>query len=169
MPNDKNIADRFSEIGVLISDAKNLSTEAPHLEAHIASYVCVLLTGALEYAIERLISLRVEALRDHEVHNYVTKAVAVRFRNPNWRTINDMLGEFSDSYQEAWRNRFPANSRIGGSLHSISNIKNNLAHTGASSLLVTLSDVDYYLIDALSAIDYLEGLLAPSLADYGRP
>ena len=159
MPNDQQISGRFSEIAQLISDARGWALNEPRLDAHFAAYACVLLSGAIENSIERMISLRMQSLGDNETENYVIKAVASRFRNPDWANISGMLGDFSDQYKTNWANQFPTGSRTGESLRSINHIKNALAHTGATTLHVTLRDVQTYYDDVLPAIDYLEQVL----------
>ena len=81
MPNDKHIADRFADIAALMADAKMWAKFDPRLDAHLAGYLCVLLTGAIEDAIERMVSLRVGSLGDSQVENYMIKVIAQRFRN----------------------------------------------------------------------------------------
>ena len=161
MPNDKQISDRFSEIATLISDAQNWTKLDARLDAHLAAYACVLLSGAIEDAIERIISLKMGALSDRETESYVIKVVGQRFRNPDWGAINGLLGDFSNAYKLAWASEFPSGHRIDDSLRSINNIKNSLAHTGSNSLHVTLLDVQFYLQSGLRVIDYLEQLVVP--------
>ena len=161
MPNHEYISGRFSEISTLISDARNWGSLDPRLEAHLAAYVCVLLSGVIEDSIEHAISVRVGALGDPETETYVTKVVGQRFRNPDWRTINSLLGEFSDDYRRAWAMQFPSGSRVADTLQSIKGIKNSLAHTGSNSLHVTLRDVQHYLDDLLPAIKHFEFIVSP--------
>ena len=162
MANDKQISDRFSEIARLISDAQNWAKLDVRLDAHLAAFVCVLLSGAIEDAIERIISLKMRALGDRETESYVIKVVGQRFRNPDWGAINGLLGDFSHAYQFAWTSQFPSGSRIDESLRSINNIKNSLAHTGSNSLHVTLRDVQYYLDNLIPAIDHIEQIVVPA-------
>ena len=89
-------------------------------------------------AIERIVVLRMRSVGDRETENYVTKVVGQRFRNPDWGTINGLLGDFSDGYKLEWSRRFPSGERIDENLRSINTIKNSLAHTGTNSLHVTL-------------------------------
>ena len=161
MSNDKEISDRFSEIATLISDAQNWAKTDARLDAHFAAYACVLLSGAIESAVERIVALKMQALGDSETGSYVIKAVAQRFRNPDWGAINGLLGDFSDAYKLSWTSHFPSGSRTDESLRSINSIKNSLAHTGSTSLHVTLRDVQSYLNDVLPAIDHLEQLMVP--------
>ena len=102
MLNNEYIADRFSAIAALISDAKDWANLDARLDAHLAAYVCVLLSGAIEDAIERIISLRIAALGDNETESYVIKVLGERFRNPDWGAINGLLGEFSGSRPVKW-------------------------------------------------------------------
>ncbi len=163
MPNDQHISDRFSGVNTLISNAKIWASKDGQLNAHLATYVCVMLSGEIEEAIERMILLRMHTLGDNETANYVTKAVGQRFRNPDWAAINGLLGQFSEQFKSAWGNRFPHQSRVAESLGSIINVKNSLAHEGSTSLHVTLDDVQSYCQDALLAIDHLETIIVPSL------
>ena len=161
MPNDKQISDRFSEIATLISDAQSWAKTDVRLDAHFAAYACVLLSGAIESSVERIIALKMQALGDSETESYVVKVVGQRFRNPDWGAINGLLGDFSDVYKAWWASQFPSGSRTDESLRSINTIKNSLAHTGSTSLHVTLRDVQSYLNTVLPAINHLEQMLVP--------
>lgn len=161
MPNDPQISNRFTEIETFISDAQTWSEIEPRLEAHFASYACVLLSGAIEAAVERIVALKMKAVGDIAAETYVVKAVAQRFRNPDWGTINGLLGDFGDVYKASWVIQFPSGGITDDSLQSINTIKNDLAHTGATSLHVTLRDVQSYLESVIPAINYLEDLLVP--------
>ena len=161
MPSDKQISDRFSEIATLISDAQGWAKHDVRLDPHLAAYACVLLSGAIEAAIEQIISLKMQALGDTETESYVIKVVGQRFRNPDWDAINRLLSDFSDEYKKSWASQFPSGSQSGESLRSINTIKNSLAHEGFTSLHVTLLDVQSYLINVLPAINYLEHLMVP--------
>ena len=162
MPNDGQISNRFSEISTFISDARNWAQADARLDPHFAAYACVLLSGAVEASVERIVALRMHALPDHETANYVIKVVGFRFRNPDWSTISGLLGDFSGAYKSSWASSFPSGIRMDASLQSINSIKNSLAHDGSTSLHVTLRDVQSYLNDALSAINYIEQLIVPS-------
>ena len=161
MPHDHQISNRFSEISTFISEAQNWAQADPRLDSHFAAYACVLLFGAIEASVERIVALKMQALGDNETANYVIKVVAFRFRNPDWGAINGLLGDFSAAYKLSWARRFPSGSRTDESLQSINSIKNSLAHEGSTSLYVTLRDVQSYLNDALLAIDHIEQLMVP--------
>ena len=162
MPNDTQISNRFSEISKFISDAQNWSQADPSLDSHFAAYACVLLSGAIEASVERIIDLKMQTVGDRETANYVIKVLGERFRNPHWGTISGLLGEFSPTYRDSWTNQFPHTGKTRDSLESINTVKNSLAHTGISSRHVTLLDVRSYLNDVLPAIDHLEQLMVPS-------
>lgn len=123
MQTTTQIYDRFSEIAKLISDAESWVKQDNSLDAHLAAYACVLLSGAIEDAIERIISLRMRSLGDRETERYVIKAVERRFRNPDWGAISGLLGDFSDAYKIAWACQFPSGDRIDDCLRSINSIK----------------------------------------------
>ena len=144
MAKNEGVADRFDSIAKLIADARGWAEDDERLGAHLGSYICVLLLGAVEYSVEELVSQRVSLLNDKEVADYVVKVLGERFRNPEWGTINGLLGEFNPDYKESWSNRFPSNEEVHGALSSIVAIKNQLAHSGTSTLQVTLGDVQKY-------------------------
>ena len=169
MPNDNQISNRFSQISSFISDALNWAQADPRLDSHFAAYACVLLSGAIEASVERIVALKMQALGDNETANYVIKVVGFRFRNPDWAAISGLLGDFSASYKLSWASLFPSGSRTDTSLQSINSIKNSLAHEGSTSLHVTLRDVQFYLNDALSAIDHIEQLMVPSSVSSPSP
>lgn len=162
MQTDAHAGDRFSEIAKLISESEGWSSFDSHLDAHLAAYACVLLSGAIESAIEHIIYRRMRSLGDHEAERYVTKVVAQRFRNPDWGSINGLLGDFSDAYKKAWATEFPSGGRIDECLRSVNSIKNSLAHTGSNSLHVTLRDVRSYMDNIVPAMSFLEELMVPS-------
>ena len=162
MYNDNSVYERFAEIDILISEAKNWADEDSRLDAHLAAYACVLLSGAIEDAIERIISIRMTSLDDRETERYVTKVVGQRFRNPDWGSIVGLLGDFSDGYKLEWSCRFPSGERIDENLRSINTIKNSLAHTGTNSLHVTLRDVQSYMDNIIPAISFLEQVMVPA-------
>lgn len=162
MPIDEYISARFSGIDVLISSCKKWGSADEQLSAHLAAYVCVVLSGAIEDAIERMISLRMETLVDKATGNYVVKVVGQRFRNPDWGAINRLLGDFSEQFKLTWTSRFPSGGRLDQSLQSINNIKNHLAHKGSNSLPVTIGDVQAYFEEVLPAMDHLEEIIVPT-------
>ena len=169
MPNDSQISNRFSEIAKFISDAQYWAQADPRLDSHFAAYACVLLSGAIEASVERIIALKMQTIGDHETANYVIRVLGERFRNPDWGTINGLLGQFSSAYRASWTNQFPPSGRTQNSLESINVIKNSLAHTGAASRHVTLLDVQSYLNDVIPAIDHLEQLMVPSTVSPTSP
>ena len=162
MPNDSEISNRFSEISKFISEARIWAQADARLDSHFAAYACVLLSGALEASVERIIALKMQTIGDLETANYVIKVLGERFRNPDWGAINGLLGQFSTSYRDSWTTQFPSTGRTQNSLESINVIKNSLAHTGSASRHVTLLDVQSYLNDVIPAIDHLEQLMVPS-------
>ena len=150
---------RFSEIAKLISDSENWARQDSRLDSHLAAYACVLLSGAIEDAIEGIVSLRMRSLGDRETEAYVIKVVAQRFRNPDWGSINGLLGDFSDAYKAEWASRFSSGGRLDDCLSSINSIKNALAHKGSNSLHVTLRDVQAYMDSIVPAVAFVEQLM----------
>lgn len=159
MPHDKHIADRFADIAALMADARTWAKTDARLGAHLAAYICVLLSGAIEDAVERMVSLRMGSVGDREVESYVVKAVARQFRNPDSAAITGLLGDFSEGYKRAWSTRFPNAHRVHESLRSILANKNALAHTGTMNLNLTMGDILTYYNEVVPAIDELERII----------
>ena len=159
MAENKNVAERFNSIAKLIAYARGWSEDDASLGAHLASYICVVLLGSIESSVEELVSERVTSGSDGEVANYVIKVLGDRFRNPDWASINGLLGEFSAEYKAIWVGRFPPNEDVHEALLSIVGIKNNLAHQGTSALQVTLRDVQSYFERVSLAVDEFERII----------
>ncbi len=162
MAENERVAERFDSIAELIADARGWATDDERLGAHLGSYICVLLLGTVEYSVEILVSQRVRLLNDKEVADYVVKVLGERFRNPDWGTINGLLGEFSPDYKGAWSTQFPANEEIHEALASIVAIKNQLAHEGVIALHLTLRDVQSYFNRLVLAVDEFERIILPT-------
>ena len=143
----------------MFDEAKTWANSDPHLGAHLAGYICVLLTGAIEDSVEHMISLRMASNPDREVQRFVTKAVARQFRNPDSAAITGLLRQFSDAYGSLWSTKFPNTHRLHASLESIVYNKNALAHTGSMNLHLSLLDIETYYNEVIPAIDALEQII----------
>ncbi len=162
MAENKSVAERFNSIAQLIADANSWAVNDDRLGAHLGSYICVLLLGAVEYSVEELVSQRVSSNGDRELADYAIRILDQRFRNPNWAAIERLLGEFSESYRRSWVQRVPSNGLVGEALTRIVKIKNDLAHRGTTSLQVTLRDVQSYFERVSLAVDEFERIILPT-------
>ena len=162
MAENERVTERFNSIAKLIADARRWARDDERLGAHLGSYICVLLLGAVEYSVEELVSQRATSVGDREVANYVVNVLPARFRNPHWGTISGLLGAFSPSYKESWTGQFPSNEDVFEALSSILTIKNQLAHQGTIALQVTLSDVQGYFERVSRAVDAFEQIILPA-------
>ena len=102
MPNDNQISNRFLEIAAFISDAQNWALADPRLDSHFAAYACVLLSGAIEASVERIVALKMQVLGDNETANYVIKVVGSR--------LEIRIGVLST---DCWGNLVPHTSFVG--------------------------------------------------------
>ena len=143
----------------MLDEAKTWAKHDPHLGAHLAGYICVLLTGAIEDSVEYMISLRIASNPDREVQRFVTKSVERQFRNPDWGAITGLLRQFSEAYRREWSTKFPNTHRLHASLESIVANKNALAHTGSMNLHLSLLDIETYYNEVIPAIDELERII----------
>ena len=162
MAANSSVAERFDSIAKLIADARIWAKDDDLLGAHLGSYICVLLLGAVEYSVEELVSHRVTSNGDRELADYAVKILGQRFRNPNWAAIERLLGEFSENYRRSWVQRVPSNGQVGEALTRIVKIKNDLAHRGTTSLQVTLRDVQSYFERVSLAVDEFERIITPT-------
>ena len=157
---DPSISQRCHEMEGLLADAAGWASRDEKLEAHLAAYLSVLITGMVEVCIEHLVSQRAGKAQDQEVQDFVSEALHQRFRNPDWGTINGLLGQFSTLYQQRFTERIPHDGSAATALNSIVDNKNSLSHTGIWKLQMTVADVDNYYRRILPILEALEDVLS---------
>ena len=153
------IIGRCDEIDRLIADALKWSDTDPKLGAHLAAYISVLIVGIFEDCIENLVAVRVKKANDPEIHNYITRIIDQRFRNPDYQKISTMLFDFSDEYRASFKSKITPNGKEADSLQSLVDNKNALAHTGIASLTLTIGDVQSYYQHSMIILQELEQIL----------
>ncbi len=158
-PKDPYICERCTEIEGLLTDAASWAKKDEKLGAHLAAYICVLVLGVLEDCVEHLVAQRVDKTGDSEIRNYIVKVINVRFRNPDWGKIRDLLGEFSQEYKTAFTDKIPHNGTEADALRDVVTNKNSLAHTGTSKLNLSVNDVDNYYRRVVPILEILEQIL----------
>ena len=158
-PQNPYVTNRCGEIDTLISDALRWSGNDSKLASHLAAYISVLIVGVVEDCIEYLIGARVKKTQDPEIHNYIVRVIAQRFRNPNYDKIAEMLNDFSKAYQETFKATIARDGSEADALQSLVDNKTALAHFGTTKLNLTLSDVKNYYRQSLTILETLEQIL----------
>jgi len=154
------ILGRCAEIEALLTDAPSWAKKDDKLGAHLAAYISVLIVGVLEDCVEHLIEQRVAKTGDTEIKNYIVKVIGDHFRNPDWKAINGLLGEFSAEYKTTFRQKIIPNGHEAIALQGIIDNKNSLAHAGTSKLNLSVKDVQDYYSRITPILEVLEQILA---------
>jgi hypothetical protein len=150
---------RCSEIEVLLKDAAGWASDNEKLSAHLAAYISVLIMGVLEDCIEYLVAQRVSKTNDAEIQHYVGEILHQRFRNPDYGSISGLLKEFSEEYQQRFKERISHDGMEATALQGIVANKNSLAHGETEKLQMTVSDVDGYYHRIIPILEVLEQIL----------
>ena len=156
---DRFISSKCIEIDGLISDCKEWAKEDARLGAHLATYVNVLILGVFEECVEHLVKERSKKPGDREVENYISEHIEHSLRNPKYKKICEVLGQFSDRYKTEFQNTFGPNCSEVDALHSIIRNKTNVAHYGLANLQLSVSDVEIYFQGVVRILEKLEDLL----------
>jgi len=157
--NEPYIVARCNEIKILLANAKVWASINEKLGAHLAAYICVLIVGVMEDCIEHLIAQRVGQTGDKEITNYIRKVLGERFRNPEYGSISGLLKEFSDEYQQRFREKISHDGSESTALASIIGNKNSLAHVGTEKLQMSVEDVENYYHRIIPILETLEEII----------
>ena len=137
------------KIHYLLGKIKDVDDD--YLRAHIANYVCVLLSGLLESAVREIISASSERTSAPRISNFV-KSRMEGFRNPDIEKIAQLLSSFdkgiADRLNEFW------DEEVKDAVGSIVGNRHLIAHGRDTS--VTLSRVSEWHSCARKLIAFLE-------------
>lgn len=131
----------FKKIGAL---------QDTELQGHFARYLCILVSGFLENALEAIYS----TYASDKAHSHVANYVAVHLgsiRNPNMERILQLSGSFNPQ----WRNDIEQNIQpdVKDAVNSIMNLRNQIAHGEDAGIgYVTIKS---YYDRVLTLIDFL--------------
>lgn len=156
---NKYISTKCIELEGLIKDSGDWAEEDAKLGAHLATYINVLILGILEDCIEYLVKERSKKAGDAEVENYISKDIEQRLRNPDYKKICGVLGQFSSRYKAEFQNEFSVDCLEVDALDSIMRNKTNVAHFGLANLGLTVKDVEHYFHSVVRMLEKLEDLL----------
>ena len=149
------LLDWFSRLDTAFEKAKESSKGDPELEGYLAGYLVVLVSGAFEDCVEHLVGERAAKTKDAEVVNFVRQATHRLFRNPEYRYVKNLVGEFSTKYADELDTKVDSNAREA--INSIVTNRHAVSHGHAPT--VTLGDVEGYFQRAAPIFNALEEIL----------
>ncbi|MCH7986127.1 MAG: hypothetical protein IH847_06030 [Acidobacteria bacterium] len=147
----------FARLDNTFEKAQAAAKEDKELEAFLASYLVVLISGAYEECIEHLLGERAGKSRDEEVHNFIQVTLDRTFRNPRFDRIVLVLRAFSDSYAEELERKIDSKAREA--INSIVTNRHAVSHGKKLTVTVTLRDVQDYHTRSLPIFEALEEIL----------
>jgi hypothetical protein len=154
---DPYLKQRFSDVDQSILKASSWGLGDPELNAYLAGYLVVLISGVYEDCIEHLVNERASRTNDKELSSYVRERTQRTFMNPNTRNILGLLERFSKAYKKRFIKR--VNSKSRSAIDSIVDNKNWLAHGDTGKFQVTVRDVDGYFRRSARAIEVVEDII----------
>lgn len=146
----------FARLDAAIQKAQASGKGDLELESFLASYLVVLISGAYEDCVEYLLGERAAKANDPELRKYVQVTLDRSFRNPTFKRVKEILGDFSSSYAEEFEKS--VHGRAREAMNSI--VNNRLSVSHGKPCTVTLGDVQGYHESAKTVFDALEGILA---------
>jgi hypothetical protein len=146
---------RFSQIDLAIQKAKTSSSGDAELQAFLASYLVVMISGCYEDCVEHLVAERAAKAGDKEVEAFVRDCVDKQFRNPKFDAIKDLIGQYSPAYKQSLDKK--VNDKARAAIGSIVTHRNSIAHGKNAS--VTLGDVEQFHQNSAPIFEALEDIL----------
>ncbi len=125
----------------------------PYLQAHFARYLCVLLSGYLEYAVYEIFSDYARRTAHKRVAGYVERRLD-DFYTPSTERLLALAGEFDRTWREDLEHRLTPEMREA--INSIRSLRNQIAH-GENMGVSYATMRDYYtrikqVVAALQAV-----------------
>ncbi len=149
---------RFSDVDQSIAKAYRWGATDPELNAYLAGYLVVLISGVYEDCIEHLVNQRATRSNDKELSSYVRERTHRTFMNPNTQNILGLLERFSKPYKKSFVRRVDSKSKTA--IDSIVQNKNWLAHGDTGKFQVTVRDVDGYFRRSARGMEVFEDIIS---------
>ncbi|HKZ52973.1 MAG TPA: HEPN domain-containing protein [Candidatus Acidoferrales bacterium] len=147
---------RFQEIDASIQKAKSSSAGDVQLQAFLASYLVVLISGYYEESVEYLIGVRAGKAGDADVQSFIRECVGKIFRSPKFENIRDLIGLFNETYKKALEKQVDEKARAA--IASIVNHRHSISH--GRPIAVTLGDVETFHNSSKPVFEALESILS---------
>ena len=125
--------------------------DAPDVEADYARYLCVLVTGFLEQAVERVILGYVDAQGDRRLSSYIATTLRP-MRNMRARQILEIVGRFDEDWRSQLDEKLTIRHR--DAIGSVYASRNRIAHGEDVDLTYRQVRDDYALVrEAISILE----------------
>ena len=145
---NQNLRLQLSEINRLL----NINPTDNDVQAHWGRYMCIMVAGFLENALQEIYKDFVNISNNENVARYASKQIG-RTTNPDGRRFIQTAREFS----ETWRNelrQFIARDGRREAIDAIMKNRNSIAHGGQS--VMSPRDVKIYLDKGIEVVDFIE-------------
>lgn len=120
-------------------------------QSHWACYLCVLICGFVENAVEELLSDFVKSRSEPEVSGFVSKELA-QFQNPKFGKIAELLGKFSVQWKQTLETQTP--QKCQDAVNSVVINRHKIAHGDHSG--VTLATMTNWYKEVVKFIEFVE-------------
>jgi hypothetical protein len=126
------------------------------IKAHLAQYLCVIVSGIIENTCARMLSIYVEKTASPATAGYAKTRLA-QFQNANPTKIEELVGAFSRD----WRDKLISywQGEIRDSVNSIINNRHNVSHGRQAT--VTLAQILAWTKNAEKFCEKLEEIIIP--------
>ena len=153
---DPYVEARFQEIEAVMQKAKSSSAGDVHLQAYLASYLVVLISGYYEDSVEHLVGVRAGKAGDADLQNFVKECAGKVFRSPKFENIRDLIGLFNISYKKTLEKQVEEKAR--SAIASIVNHRHSISH--GKPIDVTLGEVETFHSNSKQVFEVLENILS---------
>ena len=145
---NQSLQNQLAEINALIAMPLSDST----LQIHWGRYMCVMVAGFIENALQTIYTEYVANSANSNVANY-TNAHIRRIRNPTADTMIGTARAFNSSWGDDLRDFINRNQR-GDALRAVMDNRHNIAHGRQST--ISVNQVAGYLTKCVDIIDFIE-------------
>ena len=121
--------------------------EDPELQAKMAKFLCVRVSGYIEVFIKERITNFIEDRKSHKVIKSYIQAAVKNITNLNNKKMVELLKSFSSDWAEHYENN--VTEEMKSSLGSVYSLRNNIAHGGNDSLSLLVLKDHYFNIEQL--------------------
>jgi hypothetical protein len=147
----KSIDQSVKRINYLIAQYAKLPDDL-EIRSHWARYVCVMISGLLETAVEELCSDYAQAKGHANLAHFVGKSV-VRNNKADVKTICETLGRFNGHWQQRASELITDEQKLA--INSVVGLRHGIAHGRGEGVSWTVLTADYYP-EVLRAIKELD-------------
>lgn len=121
------------------------------LQSHWCRYLCVLVSGFLENAVEQCLAAYCQKRSDGNVSNYVQNKLH-GFQNPKMGVILELFGSFNQEWKTDLEQA--TEGQLSDSVNSVVGNRHKIAH--GESVSLSMSSMTRYYADAIKVVDLLQ-------------